>query len=99
MSTLVLMVVILVLVILWSWWGGDLGGGDLGGVDLGGDDPGGMILEEYDPGGDDVNIILSWRNMIALLMLMLIYFCSKVGDFEVRVEQAKLSQLTVKIFS
>ena len=33
-------------------------GGDLGGVDLGGDDPGGMILEEYDPGGDDVNIIL-----------------------------------------
>ena len=58
-----------------------------------------MILEEYDPGGDDVNIILSWRNMIALLMLTLIYFCSKVGDFEVRVEQAKLSQLTVKIFS
>ena len=56
-----------------------------------------MILEEYDPGGDDVNIILSWRNMIALLMLK--YFCSKVGDFEVRVEQAKLSQLTVKIFS
>ena len=55
---MILMVVILVLVILWSWWGGDLGGGDLGGFDLGGDDPGGMILEEYDPGGDDVNIIL-----------------------------------------
>ena len=39
---------ILVVVILWSWWGGDPGIGDSGGGD-----PRGMLLEKYDPGGGD----------------------------------------------